>query len=329
MTDDEGGLPDMANKVDLEKAPFEETRDEQNEAKKEERFDYDSFWKSLIKKYFYLLLKRALPDLYAKADTGREPIFLDKEFQDLLNTGDPRIHKHPHFADMLADVPLIEGDMERVLLHAEAQGKGGRSVAERMYHYKCLIYGHYRREPVALVIVTDKRSENEPRFYEHRHFGTRSLYEYNEFILAELNDEELQRSDNPINLVLYAAKKSAECKEDLQKYHFLRLTTGLLSERGWDREEKRNLLNFIGWILYLEDEDLSEQYKEYLHELAEEGKIVYIPFYERKDAEKVRLEGREEMANEMAKNLLANGVPPEIIAKSAGLPVEKIQALIN
>jgi hypothetical protein len=32
---------------------------------------------------------------------------------------------------------------------------------------------------------------------------------------------------------------------------------------------------------------------------------------------------------EMAKNLLANGVSPDLIARSAGLPVERVRALIN
>jgi predicted transposase/invertase (TIGR01784 family) len=40
-------------------------------------------------------------------------------------------------------------------------------------------------------------------------------------------------------------------------------------------------------------------------------------------------EGIEKGKEEMAKNLLSNGIPPDVIAKSAGLPLEKIQALAN
>jgi predicted transposase/invertase (TIGR01784 family) len=39
--------------------------------------------------------------------------------------------------------------------------------------------------------------------------------------------------------------------------------------------------------------------------------------------------GKAEMAREMAKNLLANGVSLDIVAKSAGLPLKKIRTLIN
>jgi predicted transposase YdaD len=304
---------------------------------KQDYFDYDSYWKSLIEKYLYPLLKRAVPELYEKADTSKEPRPLDKEFQDILNTGDPKIHKRSRFADHVAEVPLKDGNAEWVLFHAEAQGKGGGDLAERMNHYRCLIYAHYRKEPVALAIVTDKRPKGEASFYSHSFCGTKSVYQYNNLVLTDLSDEELLTSDNPIDLVLYAAKQAVLSREDLRRYNYLRTITGLLAERGWDMEEKRGLLLFIERILYLEDESLSARYREYLQRLKEEGKMVYIPFYERSDAEKVRREGRqegrqegkEEMAREMARNLLANGIPLDVIAKSAGLPLDKIQTLVN
>ncbi|GHT02821.1 hypothetical protein AGMMS50276_32840 [Synergistales bacterium] len=64
-------------------------------SKKKKRFDKDSLWKDLIDRFFYPLLKRALPELYEKADTKTKQRFLDKEFQDILNTADPDIHKSP------------------------------------------------------------------------------------------------------------------------------------------------------------------------------------------------------------------------------------------
>ncbi|MDR1733162.1 MAG: hypothetical protein LBR61_13835, partial [Synergistaceae bacterium] len=60
-----------------------------NEAGKQEYFDHDGLWKDLIDRFFYLLLKRAIPELYAAADTNVKQKFLDKEFRDILNTGDP------------------------------------------------------------------------------------------------------------------------------------------------------------------------------------------------------------------------------------------------
>jgi len=46
-----------------------------------------------------------------------------------------------------------------------------------------------------------------------------------------------------------------------------------------------------------------------------------------KGIEKGMEKGMEKGREEMARNLLANGISPEIIAKSAGLSLERIQAM--
>ena len=102
------------------------------DSKDGERMDHDSMWKDLIKKFFPYLLKRAMPELYAEADRGAEPRFLDKEFRDILNTADPGIHKSPHFADFVLEVPLINGEDEWVILHIEQQGPVGGNLPNRM-----------------------------------------------------------------------------------------------------------------------------------------------------------------------------------------------------
>ena len=135
---------------------------------KQKNFDYDSFWKDLVKRFFPYLLKRALPELYEKVDLTKEPRFLDKEFTDILNTGDRDIHNSPHFADLLLEVPMKDWSVEWVLFHYEAQGPGGSNLAERMNHYRCFIYAHYRKEPVALAIITGGHRKEE-RFYSHSH----------------------------------------------------------------------------------------------------------------------------------------------------------------
>jgi hypothetical protein len=71
-----------------------------------ERFDHDGFWKALIKRFFPSLLKRALPKLYEDADISQALEFLDKEFMDVLSTGDPKIRNSPYFADYLMDVAM-------------------------------------------------------------------------------------------------------------------------------------------------------------------------------------------------------------------------------
>ena len=140
-----------------------------------------------------------------------------------------------------------------------------------------------------------------------------------------LVDDELLSSDNPIALVFYAAKSALSVKEELQKYTYLRKLAELLGERGWSANDKRDLLLFIERIINLKDKTLRKQYREFRQQLDKEGKIVYKHWLQEVEEEIVEERAKEEIA----RNLLENGVSPEIIAKSTGKPVEEIQQLIN
>jgi predicted transposase YdaD len=238
-------------------------------------------------------------------------------------------------------VPLKNEDVAWILLHIETQhAQGGGNLAERMNHYRCLIYAHYRREPVALAIVTSGKRKKE-KYYSHSHYGTEIVYRYNNLVLTDLDDEELQASDNPIDLALYAAKCALRTKEENKKYKYLRILIDQLAERGWNNEDKRDLLLFLERVIDLRDKELEKQYTEYRNRLNKEGKIVYIPLGERelareieqrgmeKGIEKGMKKGMEKGKEEMARNLIAIGISPDIIAQSAGLPLERIQSLLN
>ncbi|MDR3354795.1 MAG: hypothetical protein LBO21_07130, partial [Synergistaceae bacterium] len=92
---------------------------------------------------------------------------------------------------------------------------------------------------------------------------------------------------------------------------------------------KRKLMLFIERITNLTDEGLKTQFIEYQEQLDKEGKIMYVSIAERHytkvGIEKGKLEGKLEVA----RNLLADGFSPDIIAKSTELPIEKIRELMN
>ena len=60
---------------------------------------------------------------------------------------------------------------------------------------------------------------------------------------------------------------------------------------------------------------------------------MYIPLGERELAREIEqrgiAEGMAKGKEEVAKNLLINGVPLDVIAKSTGLPVERVRTLVN
>jgi hypothetical protein len=87
----------------------------QNDFAQAERVDYDSYWKELIDRFAWPLIQITLPKLYDAANTQKKPKPLDKEFRDILNTSDPKIHKHPHYADFVLEVPMKYGTPQWII----------------------------------------------------------------------------------------------------------------------------------------------------------------------------------------------------------------------
>jgi len=115
---------------------------EVNKDDKQENADQDGFWKELIKRFCYSLIKRAIPELYEKVDLEKEPRPLDKEFTDVVNIGNPNFRVPPHFADLVFEVPLKDGSNTWIIFHVEAQVPKGGNLPERRNHYSYNIYAH-------------------------------------------------------------------------------------------------------------------------------------------------------------------------------------------
>jgi predicted transposase/invertase (TIGR01784 family) len=152
-------------------------------------------------------------------------------------------------------------------------------------------------------------------------------------VLAKLDDDALLANENPMGILLYAAKNALHTKVEHRKYRYLRVAMDRLAERGLDRKDKHDLMLFIERIVNLQDGELIAQYSEHRLQLDREGKIMYIQLLEREKAkeliesgvEKGKIEGKIEVA----RNLLARGDSPDTVSKIAGLPKKKIRELMN
>lgn len=285
-----------------------------------ERADHDNAWKDIVQRFFYPMLQRAIPALYDDADREQKPRFLDKELRKVTHA----LPGGAHVADFLAEVPLKNGSNEWVLLHAEVQAKGGDSLPFRMFHYKSLIFAIYKRESVALALLTDKRPKDEPELYRSSLYNTVTTYEYNRLAVPELDETELLATDNPFDLALCAASRALKSKRDeRQKHRYLKELLGLLGDRGWSHDDKRRLLLFIERVINLQDRELTLDIVKYQEELEEEGKIMYVSLAERKGIDI----GKQEMAQEAARSMKALGLPVDAIVKVTGLSEAEIECL--
>ena len=310
----------MADKEPDTQLPVE--GDARNGDSNGERRDSDGLWKDIVQRFFYPMLQRAIPTLYDDADREKKPRFLDKELRKIAYA----LPGGAHVADFLVEVPLKNGSSEWVLLHIEVQSKGGRdSLPFRMFHYKSLIFAMYKRESVALALVTEKRPKGEPEFYQSNLYDTVTAYQYNRLMVPELEEAGLLKTDNPFDLALCAACRALKSKKDeRQKHRYLKELLGLLGERGWSHDDKHWLLLFIERIINLKDRELVLDIVKYEEELEKEGKIMYVSLAEQVSLEK----GIEKGKLEVAANMLKNGLPVEDVVKFTNLPRSEVEAVL-
>ena len=246
--------------------------------------DKDGIWKDAVEQYLPLLLKRMMPELYDDVDFSQDIKFLDKELRDTIQVSMSEEHNAAKYVDTLVQVPLKSGKNEWILLHIEVQGEGGEDISLRMILYCCLIFAHYRRMPVALAILTDKRPLKEtPGIFEFSGYGTELVYRYNLFEVYNQSDEELLNSANPFDSFIYAAKNYGKyMKEDAQKVkleYLLKIMRNLYM-RGIDGDDRRRILVFISRLINLKDAKMINQFIKELKELEGESNMRELTWLE-------------------------------------------------
>ena len=227
------------------------------------------------------------------------------------------------------------GKDQWILLHIEIQGKGGENISFRMILYCCLIFAHYKRMPVALAVLTDKRPLNEtPGKFEFSEYGTELTYKYNLFEVYDQSDEELLGSDNPFDSFIYAAKKYSDymnSENQKIKLEYLLKITRNLYERGFNEQERAKIIIFVGRLINLEDEDFREQYFNELKKL--EGKedmneMTWIEehFYNQALG-KGEARGRLEAKLETARRLRKMGINDSDIQIATNLSLDEMKVI--
>ena len=266
-----------------------------------------------------------MPELYSDVDITQSFTFLDKELRDTLQVMGEE-HNAAKIVDTLVEVPLKSGKDQWVLLHIEVQGQGGEDISLRMVLYCCLIFAHYRKMPVALAILTDKRPSSEtPGQFEFSEYGTELLYKYNVFEVYGQNDEELLTSENPFDSFIYAAKKYGDyMSQDKQrvKLEYLMKITRSLQALGLNTKERAGILVLVSRLINLEDTELRRQYIEEMKGENEMAEMNWLEEFFIKEAAAIAekrgrsegwSEGRMETMNAAIDFMRSNGMSNEQI----------------
>jgi hypothetical protein len=129
--------------------------------------DFDTAWKQALEWFFEPFLALFFPAIHNDVDWTREPVFLDKELQQIA----PESAAGRGTVDKLVRVWTPEGDEAWVLVHVEVQTQHDSAFAERMYGYNHRLLDKYGRMPVSLAVLGDESRSWRPDVFSAGRWG--------------------------------------------------------------------------------------------------------------------------------------------------------------
>ncbi|MEH2231969.1 MAG: transposase [Nostoc sp.] len=245
----------------------------------EQLTDYDSPWKEVIELYFPRFLEFFFTQAYAEIDWTRPYEFLDTELQQL----EPDAEIGRRLVDKVAKVWLLDGEEAWVLVHVEVQGQYDSQFAERMYTYNYRLFDRHKKRVISLAVLADEQANWRPSRYSYQLGGCRVSLE---FPVAKLLDYEqgweiLEQTTNPFGVIVMAHLKTKATQRNPENRLQWKLSlVRRLYERGYSREDIRELFRFIDWVMVLPKE-LALSFKTEVRSYEEADRMRYVTSIER------------------------------------------------
>jgi hypothetical protein len=261
-----------------------------------------------------------MPDLAADMDTSREITGLTGME---LPVRDSDTDKDMRVSDVFLNVPVKGGEDWSVACLAEQQDAHDSRFATRMFDSVVRLRASQPAGRVTgfAIYTGDQKDVN---LYTETCYGLEILMKFRAFHVPSCSVEELREDSRPFGRVMYAGRLSLESGDNLalrEKYAWELLNT--MGEEGYDKRQKKFILEFMGRIFRLSDPGISEGLKEAykMQTISLEKYVAEI------DKEEARMEGMEKGKFEVARSMLADGFPAETIRKYTGLDESSILSL--
>ncbi|NJO00316.1 MAG: hypothetical protein HC880_00370 [Bacteroidia bacterium] len=273
----------------------------------------DSLWKGILEDLFEDFLRYFYPEWSEQnVDFGHPFEFLDKELAKIY----PLAEEKKRFADKLVKVHLNTGGEHWLLVHIEVQGYADKTFPERMFTYFYRIRDKYRRDIMALAILTDDQPGFHPRSYLYRHETTQLRYDFDTFKLLSKTEAELDLPGNIFSIVMLAAHKALQkgLLEAQKQYEWKISLVRRLLAAGHPDKKIRQVLNFLRYYVDLKDEEFTQKFEDEVQVLTKNRKPMGIEEVIRTELIKRSEEkGEAKKATEAVRNMLLRGFPDQDI----------------
>ena len=292
----------------------------------------DLLWKAALEDLFDDFLRFFYPDADRIFDLGRGFEYLDKELEQLFPPGTDAYA--PRYVDKLVKLFTMAGTEEWVLIHVEVQGYTDDDFARRMFQYYYRILDQYNRPITAIAIFADSNRKFHPKEYKRDFLGTKVCYTFNTCKIIELEDAELEASNNPFAMTVLAAKLSLSRPglKDQQLYELAYDLSKRLLSKQMPKEKIRKVMTFLRHYLRFENPEMITKFEQAITTLTGGGTTMGIEEFLLEQARKEGLEkgiekGIERNAKETALKMIKNGLDINLIANITGLSIDVIENL--
>jgi hypothetical protein len=229
--------------------------------------------------YFRAFLALFFPHIHADIDWSRGHVFLDKELQKIV----PKAARGRLYVDKLIKVWRNNGREAWVLIHVEVQTQREADFPKRMYDYNTRLTHRYNRTVVSLAVLADDDPDWRPDHFEEELWGWSVQMGWPPLKLLDYANRvaDLEGSQNPFAKVVLAHLKALETGQDPagRRTWKLRLVRGLY-ERGFSKEDVRQLLRVIDWLMELPPR-VQQRFEQELNEYEEGRRMPYVTSFER------------------------------------------------
>ncbi|HLQ44369.1 MAG TPA: hypothetical protein VK137_06555, partial [Planctomycetaceae bacterium] len=260
---------------------------EQDSSPLEPDNDYDGAWKEALRQHFDEFLRDYFPAAHALIDWRVKPEWLDKEITQVLAQPGQR----SRFVDLLANVRLLSGEEQWILLHVEVQTAFEEGFEFRLACYNAGLLSAFRRRVVTLVILADLRDNWLPEedSFQFADFSSRLRFSVCKLI-HRLETDWQGGTSLPIQLARaqIAALRTARHPERRleSKWKLVRS----LYEMGYDADGLRRVFRWIDRMLQLRG-DLEQLFTIRLTEFEEERSMPYVTSVERVQLARAEAQG--------------------------------------
>jgi hypothetical protein len=289
--------------------------------------DYDSPWKEIIEQFFPEFMSFFFPVIDGEIDWDRGYEFLDKELQKVVRESKGSGKR----VDKLVRVwQKGSGQETWVAIHIEVQGQRDEKFVVRMFEYHTLLYNHYKRPIVSLVILSDDNLNWRPNGYSYELWGCRVQFDFPAVKLLDYGQDwpALEENPNPFAVVVMAHLQTmATSPKAIARRDAKFRLTRLLYERNYTRKKIVDLLRFIDWIMVLTPR-LESEYIEAVDEFEEQYKMKYVTSFERAGHRRGLEEGIEQSVVRVLARRFGN-VPEGLREKIESASISQLEILLD